>query len=99
MSELSDDPISLYAQSELDVYYTNDPFTSMEVDSRLPTEDTLESFFAQLYITEYDQFISQVPVVHDQVNIDLIRTRGQEQYGCFHDGPNPLDYPVGNDWN
>jgi len=99
MSEFSDEPISLYAKSELDVCYANDPFTSTEVDSRLPTEDTLESFFAQLYVTEYDQFISQVPVVNDQVNIDLIRTHCQEEYGCFHNGPHPLDYPVGNDWN
>ncbi len=38
MSEFSDDPISLYAQSELDVCYANDPFTSTEVDSSLPTE-------------------------------------------------------------
>ena len=99
MSEFSDEPISLYAKSELDVCYANDPFTSTEVDSRLPTEDTLESFFAQLYVTEYDQFISQVPVVNDQVNIDLIRTHCQEEYGCFHNGPHPLDYPIGNDWN
>jgi hypothetical protein len=47
MSEFSDDPISLYAQSELDVCYANDPFTSTEVDSRLPTEETLESFNAE----------------------------------------------------
>ena len=32
MSEFSDDPISLYAQSELDVCYANDPFTSTAVD-------------------------------------------------------------------
>jgi hypothetical protein len=44
MSELSDDPISLYAQSDLDVCYANDPFSSTEVDSCLPTEDILESF-------------------------------------------------------
>jgi hypothetical protein len=45
MSEFSDDPISLYAQSELDVCYANDPFY---IDgSRQPTEETLESFNAE----------------------------------------------------
>jgi transposase InsO family protein len=95
----SDLPMSLYAVSDIDTCYAHDPFTAPTVEWCLPSDEALESFFSALNLNEVDQFIAQVPIIQDQVNIDLIRTHIQQEYGCFHNGPNPLDFPTGDNWD